>query len=127
MMTVGDQELGLGESGLDRFDRLWLGDPPERVHRAVGVGGVSEGLAGGSRLERRPGAVSGIGEQAEDGGEVGSRRARQSQAVLLGAWVGALVRTDPALAVVLHADAAEEPVPRTSLTVGAGELLGERP
>ena len=58
--------------------------------------------------ERLAGRAVGIGEEAEDGGEVGPRGARQAQPVLLRPRVGALVRADPARAVVLHAHAREE-------------------
>ena len=65
----------------------------------LGARGLRERLLRGAALVR---------EEAEDGGEVGARGARELEAVLLGAGVRALVRPDATGAVVLHAHAREE-------------------
>ena len=56
-----------------------------------------------------------------------SRRAREPQPVLLRAGMGALVRADPARAVVLDAHAREQPVAGAAAAVGARVVLLERP
>src|SRR4051812_9946601 len=73
--------------------------PPQPVAGALVVGDVGERLALPAH-ERRARV------QAEDRRHVGPRCAREAQAVLLGARMRALVRADPAGAVVLDADAA---------------------
>ena len=55
------------------------------------------------------------------------RRAREPQPVLLRAGVRALVRADPAGAVVLDAHAREDAVARAAPPVGPGVVLLERP
>ena len=79
------------------------------------------------RLDGRPGRVRRVVVEAEDRGEVRARRARETQPVLLRARVRALVRADPARAVVLDLDAREDAVARARLPVGARVVLRERP
>ena len=79
-----------------------------RWTRAVVVGDLAPRLAVGVRRERAPRGAGRVVVEAEDGGEVGARRARQPQPVLLRARVRALVRADAAGAVVLDAHAREE-------------------
>ena len=81
----------------------------------------------GGRRQRRPGGVRGVGVEREDRGDVRAGRARQAQAVLLGAGVRALVRAHPPRAVVLDAHPAEEAPPRERLPVGSGVVLRVRP
>ena len=76
------------------------------------------------RGDRRPGVAV---VEREDRGEVRARGAREPQPVLLRARVGALVRADPARAVVLDAHAREQAVARAAAAVRAGVVLLERP
>jgi hypothetical protein len=127
VVAVGDQELGIGEGVADGGDGGLVGAAPDRGGRAVGVGGGAEGRIRGRGLECRPGRALWVGVEAEDGGEVRARGAGQVETILLRAGLGALVGTDPALAVVLHADAAEEPVADAAVAVGCRVLLGGGP
>ncbi len=127
VMPVGDQQLGVGGGRLDGCDRLRVGHAPQPVAGAVAIGDVGPRLSGGGGLERRPGRALRVREEGEDRRDVRARRARQPQAVLLRAGVGALVRAHPAGTVALDTDAAEEAAARTSDAVGPGVLLGVRP
>ena len=127
VMAVGDQQLGALELVLEGGDGLLVVHAPEPVHRAVLVGHLAPRLRVQVRLQRAPGRVAGVVVEAEDGGEVRARRAREAQPVLLRAGVRALVRADAARAVVLHAHAREDAVARAGLAVRAGVFLGERP
>ena len=82
---------------------------------------------GRATARARPRPRPTVREQREDRREVGPGRAREPQAVLLRAGVGALVRADPAGAVVLDPHAREEPAAGARLAVGAGVVLLERP
>src|SRR5215212_10481617 len=79
------------------------------------------------RRERAPGGAGRVVVEAEDGGEVRSRRPRQAQPVLLGPGMRALVRADAAGPVVLDLDAREDAVARAGGAVGAGVVLRQRP
>ena len=128
VVAVGDQQLGVGAArrGPPR-------SPPGRRRATAGASVPSSSVtsAHGSvsqvrreRAPRRPGRVV---VEAEDGGEVRVRGAREPQPVLLRAGVRALVRPDPARAVVLDRHAREEPVAGAAAPVGAGVVLLERP
>ena len=97
------------------------------VPRALAVCDLGERLAAGRLGKRLGGRAAGIWIEAEDGGEVRARRARESQAVLLRAGMGALVRPDTARAVVLHAHAREEPDARAGTAVGRAVVLAQCP
>ena len=127
VVAVGDQQLARLERRGDALDRGRVGDAPQPVPRAVRVGDVGERLAVEVRLERPPRRVVRVVVQGEDGGEVGLRRARQPQAVLLGPGMRALVRADATGAVLLDADAREEAVARVRPAVRAGVVLGQGP
>ena len=90
-MAVGDQQLGIGQGALQRRDAVGVGDPPEGVARALVVIDLRGRLLGGHLRERLPGRAARVREEAEDGGEVRVRRARELQPVLLGAGVCARV------------------------------------
>ena len=127
VMAVGDQQLGVAQHVAVGLDRVGVVDPPEAVDGAVLVGHLAPRLAVQVRLQRAPRRVVGVVEQAEDGGEVRARGAREPQPVLLRAGVRALVRADPARAVVLYAHAREDAVAGARLAVRPGVLLRERP
>ena len=65
--------------------------------------------------------------EREDGGEVVAGRLCEAKAILLGSWLGSLVRADEPGAVVGHANAAEEAAAGMPRAVGALVLLLERP
>ncbi len=127
MVAIGDQQLRLARGPLHRGDRLWVGDAPQPVYRAVRVCDLTPRRHCGGWRQRVPGGVRGVGVEREDGGDVRARRARQAQPVLLRAGVRALVGTDPTGAVVLDAHPAEKPTPRARLAVGTGVVLCVRP
>ena len=127
MVAVGDQQLGPGEPVDEASDRGGVGDPPERVAGALVVGCGGEGLTDAQLVQRRPHGAIGVREQAEDGGEIRARRARETEAILLRPRVGALVRPDASRAVVLHAHAREEARPREVAAVGARVVLAQGP
>ena len=105
-----------------------VGDAPEPVDGAVVVGLLAaRASAATCGASARPGGAGRVVVEREDRGEVRLRRARQPQAVLLGAGVRALVRADAARAVVLDAHAREEAVAGARRAVGPGVVLGERP
>src|SRR4051794_41063611 len=91
------------------------------------VGGLGKRRALGRRLDGPRDSSGCVGEEAEDGGEVGVRRARQPKPVLLGAGMGAFVRPDAALPILLHANAREEPAPAAPRAVRSGVVLLEDP
>ena len=125
VVAVGDQQLG----GRERRPARRRSRPGRRRARAGGSvpsSSVSSPNGGAVevRRERRPGVAV---VEREDRREVRARRAREPQPVLLRAGVRALVRADPARAVVLDAHAREQPVARAAAAVGAGVVLLERP
>ena len=124
VVAVGDQELGIGELGLDGLDDRRVVDPPDAVDGAVGVGGLAPRLALSRRFEVGPGVAL---VEGEDGGEVVAGGLGQAQAILLGAGLRALVRADQAGAVVGDANAAEESAAGVPRAVGPLVLLLERP
>jgi hypothetical protein len=127
VVAVGYEQLGGAKGLLDRRDRPRVAHGPQAMGRALGVGVGPPRVRPGRGLERRPRRAGGVREEREDGGEVGPSRSRQPEAVLLGAGMGALVRPDPARAVLLHPHAAEEATARAPEAVRAAVLLLERP
>ncbi len=127
VVAVGDQQLGGRERGADGLDRLRVGDAPQPVDGAVLVGHLGPRLGPEVRLERAPRRPGRVVVEAEDGGEVRVRGAREPQPVLLRARMRALVRADAARAVVLDRHAREEPVAGAAPAVGPGVVLLERP
>ena len=104
VVAVGDQQLARLELGSDRLVDSRVFDPPDAVGRPVAIGHFAPGLAAEDRLEVAPGVA---GMEGEDGGEVVSGGAGQSQPVLLGARLGPLVGADP-LAVRSESDTREQ-------------------
>ena len=127
VVPVGDQELGRAEGALERGDAVGVGDAPERVARALVVGHLGERLGARDLRERLARGAALVREQAEDGGEVRARGARELEAVLLGAGVRALVGPDATGPVVLHAHAREEAGAGAGAAVGRGVVLAEHP
>ena len=108
VVAVGDQQLGVGERHLE----LARPGPRRRSARACwtcrrGRSAEANGSVAADLLHRPAAAPLGVGEQAEDGGQVGPSRARELEPVLLRPRVGALVRADPARAVLVHPHARE--------------------
>jgi hypothetical protein len=126
VVAVGDQQLRPGQRLGHRRGGLRVGDPPQAVAGAVLVDHLARGCVE-VRLHRSPGGVLRVVVEREDRREVGLRGAGEPEAVLLRAGVRALVRADPAGAVVLDLHAGEEAVAGPGAAVGAGVVLGERP
>ena len=128
VVAVGDQQLGvlrasswtgaIAPGSATRQSRLRV--PSSSVASPNGACPV----AGSSAPQAAP---SRVGVEGEDRRQVRLRRARQAQAVLARARVRALVRADPAGAVVLDAHAREEAAARVRRAVRAGVVLDERP
>ena len=127
MVAVRDQKLRVGQRALQRGDLVRVGNPPERVAGALVVARFRERPAALHTLEGLAGGAARVGKEAEDGGEVCLRRAREPQAVLLRAGVGALVRTDAARPVILHAHAREETGPAARAPVRCRVVLAQDP
>ena len=127
MVAVGDQQLRAVERALDRIDRGGVRDAPQAVESAVIVSGFPPRFGCGVRGERRPSGAVGVGEQGEDRRQVRLGRAREPQTVLSRTRMRALVRPDPAGAIVLHAHAREEAAALAAPAVGAGVILLECP
>jgi hypothetical protein len=127
VVAVGDQQLGVCQSGLEGGDGVGVRQPPQAVLGAVGVGGGGERVGVGRRAQRGGGGVPGVCEQAEDGGQVGAGGAREPQPVLLWPRMRSLVRTDAARTVVLHAHAREEAPANALAPVRGGVALLEHP
>ena len=96
VVAVGDQQLGVGERALERGDRGRGRRPARGGSRPLVVGHVRERLLARDLRERLPRAAARVREQAEDGGQVRARRAREVEPVLLRPGMGALVRPDAA-------------------------------
>ena len=130
VVPVGDQQLGGRRARPGRRrSRSGSATRQRRLTRALGVGLLAERArrsrrAAASAAQAAPG---GVAVEREDRGEVGLRRAREPQAVLLRARVRALVRADAPGAVLLDAHAREEAVARADRAVGPRVLLRERP
>ena len=124
VVAVGDQQLGSAQLLLRCGDRGPVGDAPEPMGRAVVIGQLAVRRPLELRRQRRP-RIAVV--EREDRREVGARRTRQQQPVLLRPWMRALVRTDPTAAVVLHAHAREQPAARAPFAVRSGVVLLERP
>ena len=110
VMAVGDQQLGVLERGLEgrrsrrrRRSRQSLWTVPSSSVTSP------QGALSRERLDGVPGGVRRVVVEAEDGGEVRARGAREPQPVLLRARVRALVRADAAGAVVLDRTRAKTP------------------
>ena len=127
VVPIRDQQLRVRERGLERGDLLGVGHSPEGVARALSVGRLGKRLPVHGLAERLRGRAAGIGEEAEDGGEVRARRPREPEPVLLRSRMGPLVRPNPTRAVVLHAHACEEPPARAGAAVRRRVVLPERP
>ena len=127
VVAVGDQELGVSERALERGDPVRVANAPERVARAVVVGRLGERLLARHLAERLARAAARVGEQAEDGGEVGARGAREAEPVLPRPGMGALVWPDAPGAVVVHAHAREEPGAGALAAVRGGVVLAQHP
>ncbi|CAA9531776.1 MAG: hypothetical protein AVDCRST_MAG30-3857 [uncultured Solirubrobacteraceae bacterium] len=127
VVAVGDQQLRAGQRLVDGLDRDRVRHAPQAVQGAVGVGDLAERRAGDVRCDGGPGRAGRVVVEGEDGGEVRPRRPLEVEAILLRARMRALVRADPARAVVLDAHAGEDPVARAPHSVGARVVLGERP
>ena len=127
VVPVGDQQLGAGQLGGHRPRRLGIADPPQPVPGAVLVGDLAPGRLLRVRLDGAPRAAPRVVVEREDRRQVRARRAGEPQAVLLRPGVGALVRADPAGAVVLHAHAREQAVARARPAVRARVVLRDRP
>ena len=127
VVAVGDQQLGVGQRHLELGDQVLVGGAPDRVLRAVEVGRRCERRGAGDLIHRASGGAVAIGEQAEDGGEVGAGGARELEPVLLGARVRALVRADAARPVLIHAHAREDTGAAAPVAVGRLVVLAEHP
>ncbi len=127
VMAVGDQQLGIAEGLFRGLDRILIVHAPEAIHGPVVVGGLGPRRCFGERRQRAPDGFRWVGEQREDRGQVGLRRAGQPEPVLFGPRVGSLVGADPAGAVVSQAHAREEAATSPTPAVGPGVLLGKRP
>ena len=93
MVAVGDQQLGVGQLRGDRLVDGGVGDPPDAMHGAVGVGDLAPGVGGQVGLDVPPGVA---GVKGEDRRQVVAGGLGEPQAVLLGAGLGALVGADEA-------------------------------
>ena len=123
VVAIGDQQLGAGGGLLNGGDRLAVGDPPDAMMCAVVVRHLAPGLLSGERDERVPRGACRVGVEGEDRREVGLRRAREAQPVLLRAGVRALVGPDPPGAVLLHPHPAEEPASLTPVPAARHVVL----
>ena len=124
VVTVGDQELGVGQLGGDRLVDSGIGDPPDAMHRAVGVGDLTPGFVAEPGLDVAP-RVPGV--KGEDRRQVVAGGPGEPQAILLRAGLGSLVGADQAGAVLGHPHPGEEPVARTTVAIGALVVLCQRP
>ena len=88
MVAVRDQELRVGQRPCSAAISSASRDPPERVAGALVVACLRERHAALHALEGLAGGAARVGKEAEDGGEVRLRRAREPQAVLLRARGG---------------------------------------
>src|SRR5437773_7732528 len=88
VVTVGDQELGVGEGGGDRFVELRIGDPPHAVDGAVRIRDLAPRGARHVGLDLAP---DGAGVEGEDGRQVVAGRLGGAGGVLLPAGGGAPV------------------------------------
>jgi hypothetical protein len=127
VVAVGDEQLGPRHGLLHRGDRRRVVHPSQPVDGAVVIGGLcphriaagaAQGLGDGARR---------VGEHREDGGEVGPGGARESEAVLARAGMGALMGPDAARPILLHAHAREVALPGAPRAVGTDVVLGQRP
>ncbi len=121
VVTVGDQQLAVGQLRGERLVDGGIGDAPDAMHRAVGVGDLAPGVAAQVRLDVPPG-VSGV--KGEDRRQVVAGGLGEPQAVLLGAGLGALVGADEPGAVLGDAHPGEEPAPRARAAIGPAVVLG---
>ena len=128
VVAVGDQQLGAAQRLGRRFDRRRVGDAPQPVDGAVVIGRVAPGRLVRGRLCQCPlrGAIR-VGEQREDGGEVRLGRARETETVLTGTGMGALMRTNASGAVRFHPHAREEATAGPCRPVRTGVVLLDRP
>ncbi len=124
VVAVGDQQLGAGEALDHRGDDGRVGDPPDAVDGAVGVGDLAPGLGREGGLDQRPGV---LGREREDRREVQVRGPRQFEPVDERAGVGALVGADGAGLVVLDPDPDEDAVAGVRGAVGGDVVLRQRP
>ena len=109
VVAVGDQQLGVGERHLELGDQVRVGEAPERVRRAVGVGRRrANGSSPSTCSSARPRAAVGSGKRLK----MGERLVRVARVSLRRSsfgpgWVRSCGRIRPG-AVVLHAHAREE-------------------
>jgi hypothetical protein len=127
VMTVGDEQFGVAQRVLRSDDRRGIREAPEPVDRPVVIGRLRPGLRARDLVEGLPHRSTGIREQRENGGEVDLGRAREPEAVLLGARVRALVGTDGSRAVRLDPHSGKAAAPRATLPIRAGVVLSQRP
>jgi hypothetical protein len=126
VVSVGDQQLGVGQSLGNGGVDPGIVDPPEPVDGAVGVGRLAPRVGEGAEdlLDQRPGVD---GAEREDRREVVAGGAGQFEAVQQRAGVGALVGADGAALVVLDPHPGEDPVAAVAVAVGGDVVLGQRP
>ena len=84
VVAVGDQQLGAGEHVLHGGDRGGVVDTAQAVDGAVVVGRLRPHIVAAGAAQRGRDGARGIGEQGEDGGEVGLGGAGEPQPIL--AW-----------------------------------------
>src|SRR2546422_349406 len=124
VVPVGDQQLGVGQLGGNRLVDSGIGDPPDAMNGAVGVGDLAPWLGAQIGPDVAP-HVSGV--KREDRRQVVAGGLGEPQSVLLGAGLGALVGANESSAVLGDAYPGEEPVPRAPAAIGPLEVLSERP
>src|SRR5919204_4180206 len=94
------------------------------MHGPVAIGDLAPWIGAKMGFDLVPHAA---GMQSEDRREVVAGRLGESQTVLFGAWLGALVGPDHARSVRADADPGEKTVARQRLAPRSGELLVQRP
>ena len=122
MVAVGDQQFAVGELRANCLVHARVGDPPDAVGGALGVGDLVPGV-----LERRADVAPGVpGMEGEDRGEVVLGGAGELETILLRAGLGALVGSDP-IPVGSEPNPGEEPAAAEAAAVRGVVVLLQRP
>ncbi len=125
MVTVGDQDLLVGEQRAQPVHRRRRGDHPQAMANAVRRRRVHGGRAAGRLLEDGARGAAGVAIEAEHRRDLRVRRAQQPLAVLLRRRQRLLVRQHDAPLERFQANGGEESTPRVALAAVPELLLVE--